>query len=266
MQNKLTQLQKNIAASKGAVVAYSGGVDSTFLAWVAHRILRDKVLMVTAISPLHPRSEQEFSIELAKQFCFPQQVIRTNELEDKLFIANPPQRCYYCKKAFFSTLKKIAAEKGFTDVFDGTNYDDLTDFRPGMQAAKELGIKSPLAQVKLTKAEIRSLSKQYNLPTWDKPSFACLASRIPYGEQITAEKLARVEQAELFLRTLSLKQLRVRCHGNLARVEVIPAEHSKILAAAAEINAYFKKLGFLYVTLDLQGYRTGSMNEQLENF
>jgi len=265
MQNKLTQLKKNIAASKGAVVAYSGGVDSTFLAWVAHSVLQERVLMVTAVSPLHPSSEHNYAKKLAKQFSFPHQIIKTNELENELFTANSPERCYHCKKALLFRLKAIEAQKGFTDIFDGTNYDDLADYRPGLQAVKELGIKSPLAEVKLTKAEIRALSKQYNLPTWDKPAFACLASRLPYGEQITAEKLARIEQAESFLRALPLKQLRVRCHGKLARIEVAPEEHNKILSNAAEITAYLQKLGFLYVTLDLQGYRTGSMNEVLKD-
>ncbi|MCR3921864.1 MAG: ATP-dependent sacrificial sulfur transferase LarE [Firmicutes bacterium] len=262
-EKKLTRLKKMLAEYGGAVIAYSGGVDSTFLAKVAHDVLQDNVLMVTACSATFPDKEMREAIALAEQLGFNYKVIWTDELTNDLFTANPPERCYYCKTELFSRLQTIAKEHNLPFILDGANFDDVADFRPGAQAAAELGVKSPLKEVELSKDEIRLLSKEYGLPTWDKPSFACLSSRFPYGEQITKEKLSMVEQAEAFLRTLGFNQLRVRQHGQMARIEVPFTDLAKVVERTDKITTQLKTLGYIYITLDLQGYRTGSMNEVL---
>lgn len=245
-------------------VAFSGGVDSTYLLKVAHEVLGNKVIAITAISASFPKSETEDAERFCKNQGIRQITVTTNELEIEGFKDNPPERCYICKAGIFTDLKNIALEAGFDYVADGSNKDDLGDYRPGLRALKELGIKSPLKEIGMTKDDIRQLSRLHRLPTWVKPSAACLASRFSYGEQITIEKLSMVEYAESFLKELGFVQLRVRMHGdNLARIEVEKEELSRLLELGNIIAAKFKELGFVYVTMDLLGYRVGSMNEVL---
>lgn len=260
---KCEEVKRIMAACGGAVIAYSGGVDSTLLAKIAHDVLGEKALMVTAASMFYPEKETEEAVHLAKKLGFNHQLIRLDLEENAEILANPPERCYYCKKELIARLKEIAREHDLPCIFDGSNVDDDGDYRPGLQAAKEEGVRSPLKEAGLTKSEIRKLSQMYNLPTWDRPSMACLASRIPYHERITKEKLQITGKAEEFLRSLGFTQLRVRLHGSLARIEVLPEELPMIVEKAAEINRYLKTCGYAYVTVDLQGYRTGSLNEVL---
>ena len=246
-------------------MAFSSGVDSTFLLRVAHEELGDRVIAVTARSHTFPQRE----LEEARTFCRTEgvrhEIVDSEELDIPGFAENPPDRCYHCKKELFGKLLAFARRNGLAGVIEGANRDDDGDFRPGRRAIRELGIRSPLHEVGLTKAEIRALSRGMGLPTWRKPSFACLASRFPYGERITAAALDRVAQAEQWLMEagLGLAQLRVRAHGDLARIEVPPEEIAHLAARAGEISAAFRRFGFAYVTLDLQGYRTGSLNETL---
>lgn len=261
---KLKGMIKNLGS---VIVAFSGGVDSTFLLKVCLDVLgKENVLAVTARSSTYPSRELEEAKELAKSFGANHEIIVSEELEVPGFSENPPERCYYCKKELFGKLVKMARERGFNFVLDGSNADDTGDFRPGMKAKDELGVISPLKEVGLTKAEIRALSQKMGLPTWNKPSFACLASRFPYGERITEEKLNRVGKAEDLLNELGFIQYRVRSHADLARIEVSPEEIERFFERSLreKVVAEFKKLGFVYVSLDLTGYRTGSMNEGLK--
>ncbi len=260
---KKTALEKIIAQMGGALVAYSGGVDSTFLAKLTRDLLGDRFLAVLASSELYPRREIEEAIRLARKLELNHILIAAEELRKEEFADNSPERCYICKRALYTKLKEIAANHGLPFVLDGANHDDSQDFRPGERAAAELGVLSPLKQVGLTKEEIRSLSREMDLPNWDKPSFACLSSRFPYGEKITKEKIVMVEESEDFLYNMGVKQYRVRCHGKLARIEVGKEDFPKLLAAAGKLTEKFKKFGFDFVCLDLEGYRTGSMNEVL---
>lgn len=254
--------------SLGSVaVAFSGGVDSTFLIKTAQEALGEKALAVTIRSSFVPERE----IREAKNFCekegIRQIVVEFDETQVKEFGENPPDRCYFCKKKIFRNIIDTAAKEGIHIIAEGSNLDDEGDYRPGMRAVEEMKIKSPLRELGFTKQEIRALSKEMGLPTWDKPSFACLASRFVYGEPITREKLGMVERAEQYLRNLGFHQFRVRMHGMMARIEILPEEFDKLMedGIRKDICDYLKKLGFTYVSLDLGGYRTGSMNEALKN-
>jgi len=250
------------------LIAFSGGVDSTFLIKAAKDALGARnVLAVTATSETYPKSELKDAKRLANIIGVKHTVIATEEFKDIKFTANPPQRCYYCKSELFDKLKKIARTDGFKYVADASNYDDRKDFRPGALAAKENKVRSPLKEARLTKDDIRNFSKQLGLPTWNKPSYACLASRIPYHDAITKRKLNAVESAEEFLRKkAAVGQVRVRCHGDIARIEVTPKDMRRLVdgKASGDIVRRLNALGFKYVTVDLKGYRTGSMNPALK--
>ena len=264
MTEKLAHLKELLREMDGAVVAFSSGVDSTFLLRVAHEVLGERVIAATIRSHTFPRRELDEAVAFCRAEGVRHEVIDSEELDIPGFAENPPDRCYHCKRELFGRLLAFAHANGLAAVLEGSNVDDDGDYRPGRRAIKELGIRSPLHEAGLTKAEIRALSREMGLHTSDKPSFACLASRFPYGERITAEGLERVGRAERWLREeLGLTQLRVRSHGELARIEVPPDDIPRLAARAAEIAAAFKGLGFAYVTLDLRGYRTGSMNEVL---
>lgn len=262
---KLEKLKENLKKLGSVAIAYSGGVDSTFLLKVAHEVLGDKVIAVTARSSTYPEREFNEAKAYIESIGAKHIVIVSEELEIEGFSKNPVNRCYYCKKELFSKIKNIASEHGISYVLDGSNLDDTGDYRPGMKAAKELEVISPLKEAKLTKQDIRDLSKAMGVPTWNKPAFACLSSRFPYGNEITAPKLKMVEQAEQLLLDLGFRQIRVRHHGEIARIEVSSEERCKFfdLAVMDKIGQEFKNIGFKYTTLDLLGYRTGSMNEVL---
>ena len=266
LKQKYDNLKTILAETGGLVVAYSGGVDSTLLLKAATEALGDRALAVTATSETYPPQEFAEAKKLANEIGARQRVIHTSELEVEQFRNNPPERCYYCKRELFGKLLEIAREEGLAAVADGSNVDDLEDYRPGMKAAEELGVICPLRDAGLTKDEIREISKELGLPTWDKPSFACLASRFPYGDEITMEKLTQVAAAEQVLRGLGLGQLRVRHHGQTARIEVDAEGFEAVIRSdnRARIVEELHKIGYLYVTLDLDGYRTGSMNEPLK--
>ena len=263
---KLESLKGLLSEMESVLIAYSGGVDSAFLLKVALSVLGDEVVAVTASSETYPSGELEEAKKNAKMLGVKHVIIKTNELHDENFTSNPPERCYYCKKELFSKLAELAKQYGLNHVADGSNYDDLNDFRPGMRAASQIGVRSPLKEAMLTKEEIRTLSKRMNLPTWDKPPQPCLSTRFPYGTTITRAKLSRVKLAEEFLVRFGVKQLRVRVHGDIARIEVPRDDMSIFLDEdiSKEIVGKFKALGYTYITLDIQGYRMGSMNEPLK--
>ena len=262
---KLERLRAQLREIGSAAVAFSSGVDSTFLLRVAHEELGENVVAVTARSHSFPKRELDEAAAFCAREGVRHEIIDSEELDIPGFVANPPDRCYHCKKALFGKLIAFAQANGLAAVLEGSNMDDDGDYRPGRRAIMELGVASPLHDAGLTKAEIRALSKRMGLPTADKPSFACLASRFPYGERITAGGLERVERAEQWLMDagLGLAQLRVRSHGDMARIEVPPADIPRLATRAEEIAAALKSFGFTYVALDLQGYRTGSLNETL---
>ena len=266
LQNKLEQLKRNIENIGSLAVAYSGGVDSTFLLKIAHDVLQDLAIAVTAQSSTYPEREFKEAEDFTRSAGIRHIVIQSEELEIEGFTNNPPNRCYLCKYELFSKIKEVAEKYHIQYIAEGSNIDDLNDYRPGMQAIKELGIISPLKDAGFGKDAIRKLSKQMGLPTWDKQSFACLASRFPYGEKITPEKLAMVDRAEQYLLDLGFKQVRVRHHGDTARIEVAEAERLKFFDLELMDNVYkqFQEIGFAYTSLDLKGYRTGSMNEVIE--
>lgn len=246
------------------MIAFSGGVDSAFLLARALQVLGDNVLAVTASSETFPQREFDEAVALAKKLKAPHLTIHIKEFENENFIKNDKNRCYFCRTGLYERLVKLAHEKGYPYIVDGTNASDVGDYRPGMKALKEKGVRSPLKEAGLTKDDIRKLSKEMNLPTWNKPSFACLSSRIPYGTRITKEAINQLDLAENYLlKEIGLYQVRVRHHGQMARIEVDSDDFMKVVERREEINNKLKQLGFHYVTLDLQGYRTGSMNEVL---
>lgn len=260
---KLSDAKQRIGAFRSAIIAFSGGVDSTFLARVSREVLGARALLVTATSSTYPLYELEEAKRLAQMLGMKQRVIVSEEIDIPGFSENPPDRCYHCKNELFSLIRHIAEEEGFEAVFDGSNADDLKDFRPGMKALMEKGVVSPLCEAGLSKQEIRQLSAQMGLPTADKPTFACLASRFPYGERITREKLERVGAVEKAVRDLGFTQFRVRSHGDLARIELTGPEMEKGWASRQAISELCHKAGFVYAAIDLDGYRTGAMNEVL---
>lgn len=265
MREKYAALKKYIASLGSAAVAFSGGVDSTLLLKVAHDVLGVNAVAVTVSSSFIARRE----IHEAESFCaengITHEVITVDESEIPHFTENPPNRCYLCKREIFTRILQAAHAHNILHVVEGSNVDDLCDYRPGLAALQELGIKSPLREVGLTKSEIRELSRDLGLPTWEKPSYACLASRFVYGENITREKLCMVERAEEVLMGLGFRQERVRLHGKTARIEILPEDFSRIVQDEIRTKVYdsLKGFGFSYVTLDLRGYRSGSMNETL---
>lgn len=264
-QDKYRKLIDNLKGLGSALVAFSGGVDSTFLLWATGEALGNSALAVHAVSPIHPQSERRFAEQIAQQIGVQYREIATKELEDPEFRENPPERCYFCKRGLMNALRQMASELKFNEVIEGSNADDGLDFRPGMRALKELGIRSPLAEVGLTKAEIRELSRDFGLPTWDSPSAACLASRIPYGTEIDKTRLKRIEEAERAVRQLGFRILRVRDHGVVARIEV-STEDLNLFSQPdlrAKVVQAVKKTGFNFVCIDLEGYRTGALNEVL---
>ena len=266
LRAKEKRLLERLAAHGPLIVAYSGGVDSAYLAHAAHRALGDSVTAITAVSASYPRSHREMAVRVAREVGFPHRFVHTHELADERYAANPTNRCYFCKSELFSLLERVRAEEGFAAVAYGINTDDTGDHRPGHAAADEYEVLSPLLDAGLCKREIRELSRRAGLPTADLPSSACLSSRIPYGMEVSEEKLRQIDRAEDAVRALGYRQVRVRHHGDLARIELAPDELARALdpEQARALSRALHEAGFRWVSLDLDGYRTGSLNEVIQ--
>jgi pyridinium-3,5-biscarboxylic acid mononucleotide sulfurtransferase len=264
LDEKLTRLQDMLRQMGSVMVAYSGGVDSTFLLKVAHDVLGDAAIGVTADSPSMARSELREAQDLATQMGARHVCLPVSEMSDERYQVNGPDRCYFCKLHVYDVLTPFAREHGYAYIVDGNNADDIGDHRPGRKAAAEFDVRSPLLDVGMTKAEIRTLSRSMGLATWDKPAAACLSSRLPYGTRVTVEALSQVERAEIILRGQGFRQLRVRHHGDVARLELEPADFARAIEQRSVIVAALKEIGYTYVTMDLSGFRSGSLNEMLK--
>lgn len=264
LEERYARLVELIRGYGSVCVGYSGGVDSVFLAKVCVDVLGPgRVLAVTGRSASYPAVQWEMALECARRFGIPHEELETEEQMDPRYAANPANRCYYCKSELWSKLTALAAVRGYSVVVDGANADDAADYRPGTRAGSEWGIRSPLAEAGLTKAEIRTLSKRLGLPTWDQPAAPCLASRLPYGLAVTPARLRQVERAESALRVRGFREFRVRHHGRAARIEVAPSEQARALALAGELGRELRSIGFEHVLLDVEGYRRGALNEAL---
>lgn len=261
---KLERLEGYLANLEKLAVAFSGGVDSTFLLKVAHMILGDNVVAITVNGAIHPGWEIESSKEIASRIGVRQILLDMDIFKNENIVTNPPDRCYHCKMAIFSMIKKTAKSYGIDNVADGSNIDDAGDYRPGMRALKELGILSPLRDAGLGKEEIRILSKELGLPTWDKPALSCLATRIPYNTRITEETLSMIEAGEDFLRGLGFSQIRLRHLGNLAKIEVPPEDMMRLLEVREMVVKKLREIGYTYITMDMEGYNMGSMNRTIK--
>ena len=267
LRTKLEELKNIFAEMEKALIAYSGGIDSTLVAKVAYDVLGDKALAITAVSPsLLPEDLEDARIQ-AEVIGICHEEVKTNEMENQNYTSNPINRCYFCKSELHDTLKPLALKRGYSYVVDGVNAEDLRDYRPGIQAAKERGARSPLAEVGMSKFEVRQLAKDLDLPWWDKPAQPCLSSRFPYGEEITLEKLQRVGRGERYLRDLGLKNLRVRSDKDTARIEILPEKIKEFVLTTdlPQLVGKFREFGFIYVTLDLEGYRSGKLNQVLSS-
>ena len=263
IERKWEHLKSQLREMRLAVLAYSGGVDSSLLLRAASEVMGPRLIAVTAVSETYPAGELQAAKDFAQSLGVTHHTLHTEELASESFVQNPPDRCYYCKKELFDKLRRLAEAEGISAVIEGSNTDDLKDHRPGRMAAQEYGVRSPLVEAGLSKSEVRELARSLHLPVWDKPSLACLSSRIPYGTRITQPILQAIQAAEDHLRGHGFRQVRVRHHGNTARIEVDRSDFPKLLASgiAEQITATLKEIGYTYVCLDLAGYRTGSMNE-----